>query len=409
MVRLPLGSGSIDVDLPDCDVTVVPPPGADPVDPREAAEAAVADPHGPALREIVGAGESVAIVVTDVTRATPDHVLLEVLLEELAAGGVGREAVTVVLGLGLHRPMSAEEIDAALGSNADLAVNHDPDAVVEVGAVDDHPVEVHPVLAEADRVLSTGMVELHQYAGFSGGAKTAVIGAGGEAFIRYTHGPGMLAREGVRLGRVEANPFRRSIDRAGDLVGVEFCLNVTHGPSGILGSAAGDPRRVVGDLAARARAALGVRVEGRFDAVVCGIGAPKDASLYQASRAATYVALGDHNPLRPGGRLVLPARLDEGAGRGRGERRFAERLRSASDADGLYESMRAGYEPGAQRAFVVARVLRDFDVYVTDTDSPDVVEASLMHARETVADAIEPDSRVLVLPAALETLLLAPG
>ncbi|WP_049970111.1 lactate racemase domain-containing protein [Haladaptatus cibarius] len=398
------------LSLPDCDVTVLEPPGGSAIDPREAAEEAVETPHGPLLSEIVSPDETVAIVVTDVTRATPDDILLDVLLSELKEAGVPRNQITVVIGLGLHRPMSDEEIADALGEHADLAENHDADSVVEVGRVesgdDEIPIELNPTVADADRVLSTGMVEPHQYAGFSGGAKTVAIGAGGESLIRYTHGPEMLAHDGVRLGRIEDNPFRETLNSAGDVIGVDFCLNVTHGPSGILGASAGHHRDVVFNLAETAKEVLSVQVEEQFDAVVAGVPDTKATNLYQASRAATYVVLGDRNPLRSGGRVVVPAELPEGAGEGRGERRFYDRLADAEDAGSLYEAMRAGYEPGAQRAFVVARALRDHDVYVTGSEHPEIVEDCLMYARESILDAVEPGSEVLVVPNALETLLV---
>jgi nickel-dependent lactate racemase len=403
-VSVPLGDGRLDLSLPNC--TVASPAGGDPVDPREAARAAIRTPHGPRLSAQVDPGDSVGIVVTDVTRATPDDILLDVLLAELARGGIEREQVTVVVGLGLHRPLTDEELAAALGEYADLAVNHDPDRVVEVGAVEDCPIELFEPLAEVDLLCSTGMVEPHQYAGFSGGAKTAVIGAGGESQIQHTHGPAMLAREGVRLGRIDDNPFRAFLDRAGDLVGVDFCLNVTHGPSGILGASAGRPRAVVADLAGDAREALAVSVTESYDAVVAGVGAPKDANLYQATRAATYVALGAHNPLRDGGQIIVPARLPEGAGAGTGEQRFHDWLAGAADADSLFEQMREGYEPGAQRAFVVARVLRDHPITITNSDCPELVEDCLLDATDTVADALDPAADVLVVPDALDTLLV---
>ena len=405
-VQVPLGEGTIDVELPDCSVTVAEPPGGEAVDVRAAAERAVADPAGPRVTDLVSPDDTVAIVVTDVTRATPDDVLVDVLLSELQRVGVYNEQVTVVVGLGLHRPMTDAELETMLGEHADLAVNHDPDDTVEVGTVDGTPVELNRRVAMADRVLSTGMVEPHQYAGFSGGGKTVAIGAGGEPLVQYTHGPEMLSREGVRLGRIDDNPFREAVDEAGDVCGLEFCLNVTHGPAGILDVAAGKPRQVVCELADRAREALSVEVDGEYDAVVAGVGAPKDANLYQASRAATYVVLGARNPLREGGRVVVPAALPEGAGEGTGERRFHERLSAADDAESLYETMRSGYDPGAQRAFVLARALRDHDIYVTDSRAPSVVENCLVEAEATVADAVDPGSEVLVVPDALNTLLV---
>ena len=418
-MELPLGEGSVSVSLPDCDVTVAEPPGGPVVEPAAAAERALDDPHGPPLSSLVDPDDEVAVVVTDVTRATPDDVLLDAMLARLP---VPHEQVTVVLGLGLHRPMTDAEIAAGLGEHADLAVNHDPEDTVVVGEVsadgdgesDDGsvdegygcPVELNHRVAAADVVLSTGMVEPHQYAGFSGGAKTVVIGAGGESLIRYTHGPEMLAREGVRLGGIESNPFRETIDRAGDLAGVDFCLNVTTGPDGFLGASAGRPRDVVRELADTARDALSVPVVTDYDAVLAGVGAPKDANLYQTTRAVTYLVLGDRNPLRAGGRVVVPATLSEGAGTGAGERRFYDRLAAAESPAALYEEMRAGYEPGAQRAFVVARALRDHEAWITDSESPGVVADCLMHPAESVAAAVEPGSRVLVVRDALNTLLV---
>jgi len=405
---LPLGDGTVTVSLPDCTVSVASRPEAESVDVRDAAEAALDDPSGPPLGAHVGTDDEVAIVVTDLTRTAPDDVLLDVLLSALRDLGVDRSQVRVVVGLGLHRPMTGDELVEMLGESADLAVNHNPDETVTVGEIEGVPIELFRPVAEADVVLSTGVVEPHQYAGFSGGAKTVVIGAGGEPLIRHTHGPDTLAREGVRLGRVDGNPFRAILDRAGDLAGLAFCLNLANGPDGPLGVAAGDPRAVVADLAATARAALSVPIDESYDAVVAGVGAPKDANLYQASRAATYVLLGDQSPVRSGGRVVVPAELPEGPGEGRGEKRFYERLDNADSAEALYESMREGYEPGAQRAFVLARALLDHDVYVTNSRYPEIVESCLLHAADDVADAVDPGSDVLVVPDALNTLLVAP-
>lgn len=406
MVELPLGDGTVTVDLTACDVTVAEPPGGDTVDVRTAAERAVESPRGAALSDLVDPDDTVAIVVTDITRSTPDDVLVDVLLSRLERLGVYREQVRIVVGLGLHRPMTDDELESMLGEHADLAVNHDPNDVVTVGDVDGTPIQLNRRVALADQVLATGTVEPHQYAGFSGGAKTVAIGAGGEPLIRYTHGPELLSNDGVRLGRVDDNPFRDAVDRAGDCCELAFCLNVTRGVDGVLDVAAGAPRAVVEALATRAKSALSVRVDSEYDAVVAGVGAPKDANLYQTTRAVTYVILGAHNPLKSGGRVVIPATLSEGAGSGTGEQRFYRWLSDAESPETLYETMRAGYEPGAQRAFVVARALREHDVYVTNSEAPSVVESCLMNARETVEEAVEPGSEVLVVSDALNTLLI---
>jgi len=419
---LPLGDGTVAVDLDHVNATVARPEGGDAVDVQAATRDALDSPLGPPLAWRVDAAATVAVVVTDGTRHVPTETVLDALLADLEAAGVARDAVSVVVGLGLHRPMTDGELDGMLGAHADLATNHDPDDVVTVGDVDGVPIDVNRTVASADVVLATGVVEPHQYAGFSGGAKTVVVGAGGESQIAYTHGPDLLGRDGVRLGRVDGNPFRAFLDRAGALAGPDFCVNVLQGPDGVLDVAAGTPRAVVHDLADTARDALAVEVrdDETYDAVVAGVGAPKDANLYQASRAATYVALGDRDPLADptadddgddgqrstGGRIVVPAALPEGAGDGTGEQRFHEWLSTATDADSLYREMKRGYEAGAQRAFVLARVLRDHDVFVANSRDPDVVDDCLMHPTGSVEDALDPGSDVLVVPDALNTLLV---
>ncbi len=405
-VEVPFGEGTVELSTSSCTVQTATPPGGEAIDVRSAAKRALESPHGPRLATQVDPDDTVSIVVTDSTRATPDGVLVDLLLGELERAGVYREQVTIVIGLGLHRPMNEEEIEDALGEHADLAVNHDPDRTVTIGEIEDCPIEIFETVAKTDVVCSTGMVEPHQYAGFSGGAKTAIIGAGGESQIRYTHGPAMLARDGVRLGWYEDNPFRAFLDRAGDLLGIDFCLNVTHGPAGIMGVSAGNPEAVVYDLAETARDALSVEIDREYDAVVAGVGAPKDVNLYQTSRAPTYIVLGAHNPLKEGGRVVVPARLTERAGSGRGEKRFYERLSAASDPESLYQEMRSGYEPGAQRAFVLARTLKEHDIWITNSEAPEVVEDCLMYAASDLDAALEPDSEVLVVPDALNTLLI---
>ena len=72
-------------------------------------------------------------------------------------------------------------------------------------------VSVNRVLWESDLIIATGVVEPHQYAGYSGGGKTVVIGCGSEETIGLTHGPQFLDHPGVRLGQIEGNPFQQFV------------------------------------------------------------------------------------------------------------------------------------------------------------------------------------------------------
>ncbi len=85
-------------------------PRAGPGLPDEAAalQAACRAPlASPPLADLVKPGDTVVVVHTDITRATPNDRILPVLLAELEAAGVNRADITLLNGLGTHRPQTA--------------------------------------------------------------------------------------------------------------------------------------------------------------------------------------------------------------------------------------------------------------------------------------------------------------
>jgi nickel-dependent lactate racemase len=364
---------------------------------------------------------SVCVAFTDATRACPDHLLVPAVLDRLAAAGVPDEAVTLLCAVGLHRRSTQAERQAKLGPavvNRYRILDHDacdPDGVVRVGHTPDGiPLAVNRLACRADLLIATGLVEPHQYAGFSGGAKTVAIGCGGEATVAATHGPAMLDRPGVRLGHVEGNPFQEAVRRAGLEAGLRFVVNVVQDEERrVLRIAAGAPAAVHDRLVACARQIFEVEVPHAYDLAVAGVGAPKDVNLYQASRAITYLQLTATPAVRPGGVFILPAPCPEGAGEGAGEQRFLAALRDAPDVETMLAEMRLrGYPPGAQRAFMVGQVLAQTEVIVVGAhDARVVCDAKMTRAdsmEEAFAHAVEKlgsPLKALIVPHALQTLI----
>ncbi len=126
---------------------------------------------------------------------------------------------------------------------------------------------------------------------------------------------------------------------------------------------------------------------------MAGVGGPKAVNLYQASRAATYLALADGAPLLPGAPILLPAAIPEGAGQGIGEQRFYETLRSVSQAESpghlVAQLRRTGFPAGVQRAYIVAQVLAQHPVIVVGAQHPEVVQNCHMHASADMASGLE--------------------
>ncbi|MGD8897176.1 MAG: nickel-dependent lactate racemase [Acidobacteriota bacterium] len=395
-------------------------------DERGGVAEALAQPIGtPRLREMARRGHRVCIVFTDATRVCPDGLLVPALVSELTQARVRDEDITLLCGVGMHRPSTRAEKEAKLGR--DLVgrfrvIDNEPQnpaALVDLGVTAGGvPVSVHRAAVEADLVLATGVVEPHQYAGYSGGRKTLAVGAAGEALIAHTHGPVFVDHAGTRLGRIEGNPFHEAVTEAARRADLRFVLNVVlDDDKRLLRVAAGDPDQAFEDLVAFARTVYEVAIPRQYDIAIGGVGFPKDSNLYQASRAPSYLFFAPTCVVRPGGYFIIPARCEEGAGSGVGEERFLAAMRDAPDiATILADARRNGYLPGQQRAFVMAKVLEHSTVIIVGSECPDLVAECKMRPAATMEEALEiaaggvgRSSDVLIVPHALLTLPVVQG
>ena len=374
----------------------------------------------PPLRELAKPGDRACIVFTDITRACPDHLLVPALLAELEKAGVRDEDITLLCGIGMHRPSTQEEKVTKLG--ADIVARYrvidnepqNPAALVDLGVTPGGvPVLLHRAVVETDLLIATGIVEPHQYAGYSGGRKTVAVGAAGEALIAHTHGPAFADNPDTRLGKIEGNPFHEAVTEASRRAGLRFILNVVlDDDKHILRVTAGDPELAFHDLVNFAKSIYEVSIPQQYDIAIGGVGFPKDANLYQASRAPSYLFFAPVSVVRKGGFFIIPARCEEGAGAGVGEQRFLAAMRDAPNVQFILDDARKnGYPPGQQRAFVMAKVLEESNVVIVGSECPDLVAACKMIPAATMEEAIALASAklgsacdVLIVPHAMLTL-----
>src|SRR5207247_6579002 len=254
--RVRYGDGEIEFMLqPWVDLDVVQSGTATPVTDVEAeARLALRHPHGsPALWErareaVARRTEATAVIaVTDLTRASPDAALVPPMLDELNVGGISDERITVIVAVGLHRTTTAAEKRDKLGRVVDRvrvvdSEGRDPAKWADLGTIPpyDVPGFTQKLVKEADLVVATGIVEPHQYAGYSGGRKTVAIGCSGEPVITATHGMRFLEDPGVRLAKIEGNPFHETVREIARRAGLRLCLNVvTEYRERVVGGAAG--------------------------------------------------------------------------------------------------------------------------------------------------------------------------
>ena len=361
------------------------------------------------------------IAVTDLTRASPDGVLVPPLLDELNAGGIPDARITVIVAVGLHRATTDPEKREKLGTVVDRVLivdsnGSDPAMWADLGTIPpyDVPGFTQKLVKDADVVVATGIVEPHQYAGYSGGRKTVAIGCAGEPVITATHGMRFLEDPGVRLAKIEGNPFHETVREIARRAGLRFCLNVvTDDRERVVAIAAGDPDAVLTDLVAKAAALYTRPITKQYDIVIAGVGHPKDVNLYQASRAATYLRFAPTPVVREGGAIIIPARLEEGAGEGTGEQRFLAALERAESPAAVVEAARRHFTGGEQRAVMVALTLQWCQIIVAASEAPEVVRLAKLRAAVDVEEGLDiayehigrpTRASVLLVPRALHTL-----
>jgi nickel-dependent lactate racemase len=422
-LRIPYSKSFIELDLPStmqADIAVSQPVEAV-ADVAATIREALAHPVGtPSLSKLAGPGKRACIVFTDITRASPDHLLVPALLSELEKAGVRDEDITLLCGIGMHRPSTTEEKITKLG--ADVVSRYrvidnepqNPAVLVDLGVTRGGvPVLLHRAAVETDLLIATGIVEPHQYAGYSGGRKTVAVGAAGEALIAHTHGPTFVDHPGTRLGRIEGNPFHEAVTEAARRANLRFILNVVlDDDKRLLRVAAGDPELAFQELVSFARSVYEVPIPHQYDIAIGGVGFPKDCNLYQASRAPSYLFFAPIAVVRPGGFFIIPARCEEGAGAGVGEQRFLAAMRDAPDVKSILDDARTnGYPPGQQRAFVMAKVLEKTSVIIVGSECPDLVAACKMIPAASMDEALALATKelgshcqVLVVPHAMQTL-----
>jgi nickel-dependent lactate racemase len=391
-------------------------------DPAAEVLRALRDPvESPPLADLAHGKERIDIAVTDITRYCPDDLLVDAILGELASAGVPSSAVTFILALGSHRPMTQREIAGKLGAGIAETyriLNHDwkdDGALVNVGAEQGFPIQVNREIVEADLRLATGVIEPHLFAGYSGGAKTMVIGAGGHATIAATHGYAVLSHPSSRLGNADS-VFRRFINRAGERVGVDFVVNLVVDPDKrLIRAFAGRPAAVYAAGVAFARGIFEVPVACLADIVISVPGAPKNLNLYQATRAAYPAILGPRPVVRPGGIVIIPAPCPDGVG----EETSRVWMRDTPDGPSIVEKARyLGIPEGTHMAYRFGRFLTHAsEVIVTDSQIPDkTIRQVRLTPMATVQEALDyalavlgKDSKVLVIPHGVAAIPVLPS
>ena len=410
-VTLAYGSDGLTVDLPEERTTVVEPLYPLAADDERAAvlEALRRPVAGPPLREVVRGRRTVAISICDGTRPQPRQIVVPAILEELD-GLVRLEDVVVLVATGTHRGNTDAELRSMLGDEVLASVrvvNHDArdeSALTWMGRFGaDVPVWLNSEWARADVRITTGFVEPHFFAGFSGGPKLVAPGLAGLETTLVLHDAARIGHPDARWGVTHGNPVHDDVRAIAAATGTHFSLDVVLDGAHRIAQAFGGEMFAMHEAACASVRRTAMRaVPEPFDVVLTtNSGFPLDQNLYQAVKGMSAAA----QVVRPGGAIVCAAECRDGFP---SHGSYREELTSAASPAALLEAIAARTATVAdQWQIQIQAAIQARSRVIMHTSYLSDAELAAAHLEQTgdveatvgrLLDAAGPEARVCVLP-----------
>jgi lactate racemase len=406
---LAYGMDGLAIDVPDHATVVethVHPAIADPV---AAMRQAFRLPRGARpLRESVRAGQRVAISICDGTRPQPRREMLAAILAELEH--VPPQDIVIFVATGTHRGNTAAELEAMLGSelrSRHRVVNHDARDAATLAPAGVTRSGVRALLNKeflaSDVRITTGTVEPHFFAGFSGGPKMVAPGLASIDTVLTLHDASRIGHPKATWGITEGNPIHDDVRDIARMVGVDFAVDVTLNQDKQIAEV------FAGELFAEHRAACAAAqrdamapVRAAFDVVLTSnSGFPLDQNRYQAVKGMSAAA----RVVKPGGTIICAAECRDGIP---AHGSFAEVLASAASPAALLSMINApGYcVPDQWQVQIAAMILGKARVLMkADGLRPEQIRAAHLEPvadlQQALDDALRragPDATLCVLP-----------
>jgi nickel-dependent lactate racemase len=346
--------------------------------------------------------DRVVIITSDITRYTGSEIYLPILVDRLNRAGIDDCRIEIIIALGIHRKQTESEHRKILGPlyGRIRVTDHecdDPGKLVYLGkTAGGVEVEINRTVAEADRVILTGTIGFHYFAGFGGGRKSILPGVASRKSCMASHfavlNPGEGAGKNPKAvtGNLEENPVHLAMVDACAMVEPAFILNTVLGPGKrIIACFAGDWATAFADGCRFYGEQFSYPLKEKADLVLvsCG-GFPKDINLIQAHKSMEYAS----QAIRDGGVMILLAECRDGYGNATFFDWFRYQELSAFES-----RLRSHYEINGQTAYSLLWKAQRFRIILVSALPPEEVRTmgmtparSLVEAM-TVAEGLLPD------------------
>ncbi len=416
VVNLAYGKKGIKVKLPEnYHVDIVEPSFVESVgNQQQEVENALDHPiDHPPLRASVTADQKVAIIFSDVTRATPYHILVPALLKSL--DHLPDENIAFFCATGTHRPAPYEELCTILGkeivdrfkivqNNANAA-----DQYTYVGTTDSgNRILLNSEILEYDLRILTGFIEPHFFAGFSGGGKALMPGMAAVETIRNNHSIAMLESPKARWGNTYGNPLWEQVMEAAEMAAPLFLLNITLNKNKeITGVFAGDLRAAHKKGTEFVKETAMVGLNEAYDIVIAtNSGYPLDLNVYQSVKGMSAA----EQIVKPGGSIIMAAECWDGIP---SNSDYETILKSAGSIENLMQFIKEHEKElkDTWQVYFQAMIQAKADVYFYSSLDDATVQSALLNPVKDISSLVMelvgkygPETRICVLPEGPQTI-----
>lgn len=276
------------------------------------------------LDKIVRKGEKTVIIIPDRTRSCRTAVYLPILINRLNECGILDRDIQILIANGTHSLCSTEDILFLLGEEIYSRVNvlnhdcKDASTLVHVGQTRrGTQVYLNKNLVKAERLILTGGILHHYFAGYGGGPKLVMPGCAGlETIIQnhsYTIHPEFQSlHPGCLDGNILNNPVQEDLRESLKFVRIDFSLHIIMDFEGkIFEATSGELFAAHQQTCQRVDQLYKISYEAPADLVIvsCG-GYPKDLNLIQSHKSIHH----GFYALKKNGVIIALAQCKDGIG-----------------------------------------------------------------------------------------------
>ncbi len=347
------------------------------------------------FNEFFKKGDSVLMVLSDITRTTLSPLYLPVIVNRLNKIGIADQDITLLCALGIHRKQTVDEQRALIGNTLydRIAIHdhdpHDTSSIIMWGETKrGTPIAINHLVTTADKIILTGSIRFHYFAGFSGGRKSILPGVASFNACVANHllvlsnseqgGRHPQARPGV----LEGNPVHEDMEEAAAIFNNMFLFNTIVSPHrSLLHAVAGNVEEAFKTGCQFLRDYCTIPLSSKADLVIasCG-GYPWDLNFIQAHKTMDMAS----GVLKDGGAMILLSECSQGFGNPNFLKWF-----NADTPEQFENNLRKSYEINGQTAYATFIKTRKHHIILISKLKKDEVLAASMIPAATMEEALE--------------------